>query len=63
MKKTYAILFLLIAMAFVLGACAPAATPTEEVVAPPPAAEEPTVEPPTAVPPPRRPNAHTRLVS
>jgi len=52
MKKTYAILFLLIAMAFVLGACAAAATPTEEVVAPPPAAEEPTAEPPTAVPPP-----------
>jgi basic membrane protein A len=52
MKKTYAILFLLIAMAFMLGACAATATPTEEVVAPPPAAEEPTAEPATAVPPP-----------
>jgi len=52
MKKTYAILFLLIVMAFMLGACAATATPTEEVVAPPPAAEEPTAVPPTAAPPP-----------
>ena len=50
MKKTYAILFLLIAMAFMLGACAATATPTEEVVAPPPAAA--TAVPATAAPPP-----------
>jgi basic membrane protein A len=50
MKKTYAILLLLIAMAFVLGACAPAATPTEEAAPPP--APEPTAVPPTAAPPP-----------
>ncbi len=50
MKKTYAILFVLIAMAFMLGACAAAATPTEEVVAPPPAVEEPTAVPPTEPP-------------
>jgi len=57
MKKTYAILFLLIAMAFVLGACAATATPTEEVVAPTTAAEEPTAEPATAVPPTEPPTA------
>ncbi len=54
MKKTYAILFLLIGMAFVLGACAPAATPTEEMMEEPTAVPvaPPPEEPATAVPPP-----------
>ena len=50
MKKTYAILFLLIAMAFVLGACGPAATTAAPVPTTAPEVTEPTAVPPTAVP-------------
>lgn len=49
MKKLYAILALLIAMAFVLGACRAAATP-EPTAPPPPPEEEATAVPPTAAP-------------